>query len=179
MCFNRHTSRVKFSQVNLKKRFLCAVLTLESTQGCKIYTMTVSALQIGEVAARCGVSVDTIRYYEKVQLIKPAPRSRAGFRIFPPEIIRRVKFIKKAQKFGFSLEEIRQFLAAGEDNIKCRSVCDLLEAKLAELDERIKAMRDFRRQLAQSLDTCEQELKAQGEMADCPVVANIEQFGKT
>ena len=64
-------------------------------------------LRIGEVARRAGVSIDTLRYYEKVRLLPRTSRSSGGFRLFAPEHIEKVRFIKQAQELGFSLDEIR------------------------------------------------------------------------
>jgi DNA-binding transcriptional MerR regulator len=135
--------------------------------------MAQSAFRIGEVAARAGVSIDTVRYYEKRRLLPPAPRTQGGFRLFTPEAVERVQFIKQAQEIGLSLDEIGQLLATGGGANECRSVRDLLRAKLAELDERIEAMRNFRHTLARHLAACERELKAHGEAAQCPVVVKI------
>ena len=129
-------------------------------------------LQIGDVAKRAGVSIDTLRYYEKVRLLPQPARSAGGFRLFAPEQIERVRFIKQAQELGFSLEEIRGLLATGGAE-ECRSVRDLLKRKLSELDERLKAMKGFRRLLARQLSACDQELKRHGESASCPVVVGI------
>src|SRR5882762_2558496 len=100
-------------------------------------------LQIGEVAKRAGVSIDTLRYYEKVKLLTQPARSSGGFRLFAPEHIERVRFIKQAQELGFSLEEIKGLLATGGAQ-ECRKVRDLLERKLTELDDRVRAMKHFR-----------------------------------
>ena len=135
--------------------------------------MARAELLIGEVAARAGVSVDTVRYYEKRRLLAPAPRTEGGFRVFAPEAVERVRFIKQAQEIGLSLEEIGALLATGGGAAECRRVRDLLRAKLAELDERMKAMRDFRRALARHLEGCEAVLKSRGEEAECPVVVEI------
>jgi len=70
-------------------------------------------LQIGEVAKRAGVSIDTLRYYEKVKLLPRPARSSGGFRLFAPEHIERVRFIKQAQELGFSLEETKGLLGDG------------------------------------------------------------------
>jgi DNA-binding transcriptional MerR regulator len=129
-----------------------------------------SELQIGEVAKRAGVSIDTIRYYEKVKLLPRLARSSGGFRLFAPEHIERVLFIKQAQELGFSLEEIKGLLATGGAE-ECRKVRDLLQRKLTELNDRHKAMKGFRRVLARHLSECEAELKQHGESACCPVVA--------
>jgi DNA-binding transcriptional MerR regulator len=136
--------------------------------------MPYSALQIGEVAARAGVSVDTIRYYERRKLIKRASRSVGGFRLFAPEAIERIKFIKQAQELGFSLDEVREFLTDGDGINECRRVRDLLSSKISEIDERMKKMREFRRVLQSNLTACEREIEEHGKEAHCPVIVNIE-----
>ncbi len=126
-------------------------------------------LQIGEVAKRAGVTIDTLRYYEKVQLLPRPTRSSGGFRLFAPEHIERVRFIKQAQELGFTLEEIKGLLTTGGAE-ECRRVRDLLKRKLSELDERLKAMKDFRRVLTRHLSACEIELKQHSDSACCPVL---------
>ena len=126
-------------------------------------------LQIGEVALRTGVSIDALRYYERLKLLPRARRSSGGFRLFSSVHIVRVQFIKQAQELGFSLEEIKGLLATGGAD-ECQKVRDLLRLKLSELDTRLKAMKGFRRVLAKHLSACEEELKQHGEAACCPVV---------
>ena len=134
------------------------------------------ALQIGEVAKRAGVSIDTLRYYEKVKLLPIPTRSSGGFRLFAPEHIERVRFIKQAQELGFSLEEIKGLLATGGAE-ECRTVRDLLKRKLSELDERLKTMKDFRRVLTRHLSACESELKRHSDSACCPVLPPTDKKG--
>lgn len=126
-------------------------------------------LQIGEVAKRAGVSIDTLRYYEKMKLLPKPARSSGGFRLFVPEHIERVRFIKQAQELGFSLDEIKGVLATGGAE-ECLRVRDLLKRKLSDLDERLKAMRDFRRVLTRHLSACEVELQQHKDSACCPVL---------
>lgn len=133
-------------------------------------------LQIGEVARRAGVSIDTLRYYEKVKLIPRPTRSSGGFRLFAPEHIERVRFIKQAQELEFSLEEIKGLLATGGAE-ECRTVRDLLKRKLSELDGRLKAMKDFRRVLTRHLSACESELKRHSDSACCPVLPLTDKKG--
>jgi len=140
--------------------------------------MVSSELRIGEVAARSDVSIDTVRYYERLRLLPRAPRTGGGFRLFPQETIERVHFIRQAQEMGLSLEEIGQLLATRGGVGECRSVRDLLRAKLAELDERMKRMRDFRRTLSQHLAACECELTDHGEAASCPVMEGLDHSSK-
>jgi DNA-binding transcriptional MerR regulator len=132
-----------------------------------------SRLQIGQVAARAGVSVDTVRYYERHKLLERAPRSSGGFRLFTLDAIERIRFIKQAQDIGLSLDEIKELLTSTGGAAQCQRVHDLLKAKLAELDARMQAMREFRRTLTRYLEDCETELNQRGAAASCPVVVNL------
>jgi len=129
-------------------------------------------LQIGEVSTRTGVSIDALRYYERLKLLPRARRSSGGFRLFTGEHIERVQFIKQAQELGFSLDEIKGLLATGGAD-ECRKVRNLLRLKLSELDDRLKAMKGFRRVLASHLSACDEELERHGESACCPVVVGV------
>jgi DNA-binding transcriptional MerR regulator len=138
--------------------------------------MISSALHIGEVALRSGVSVDTVRYYERRKLLPVAARSEGGFRLFWPETVGRVRFIKQAQELGFSLDEIAELLTSGGAE-ECRRVRDHLKIKLAEVDERIRLIRDFRKTLARHLAACERELSRHKKDAVCPVLVKITRAG--
>ena len=129
-------------------------------------------LQIGEVAERSNVSIDTIRYYERRKLLPVAPRTAKGFRVFTPETVSRVLFIKQAQELGFTLDEIRTLLTTNGTS-DCLRVHDLLDAKSKELDARMKAMREFREKLKHYVAECEAELKKHPDSAECPVVVEI------
>jgi DNA-binding transcriptional MerR regulator len=134
--------------------------------------MSASGFRIGEVAKRAGVSIDTIRYYEKRSLLPRAPRSSGGYRVFTPDAIGRVRFIKQAQEIGLTLDEIRTLLTGGGAG-ECRHVSDVLRSKLADIDQRMKALREFRRMLSRHLRSCEDELAKRGEAATCPVLIEI------
>jgi DNA-binding transcriptional MerR regulator len=126
--------------------------------------------RVGEVAARAGVSVDAVRYYERLKLLPRAKRTSGGFRLFGPDSVERVQFIKQAQELGLTLDEIKGLLATGGAE-ECRRVRDLLSKKIGELDGKMTAMKDFRRTLARHLSACERELETHGDSACCPVVA--------
>ncbi len=140
--------------------------------------MAQSGIQIGDLAKRASVSVDTVRFYERRRLLSPATRTSGGFRLFTPEVVERIRFIKEAQELGFSLEEIKSLLATGGAD-ECRKVRDLLCLKLSELDDRLKAMKSFRRVLRRQLSACEQELERHGEAACCPVVVGAKAATET
>lgn len=134
--------------------------------------MKSETFRIGEVAIRSGVSVDTVRYYERRNLLPRPVRSTGGFRLFTLETIERVRFIKQAQELGLSLDEISELLSTGGAQ-ECQRVREILQAKLTELDERMKMMRSFRRTLSQHLTACEKELSERGGKAQCPVLVNL------
>ncbi len=135
--------------------------------------MSDSSLQIGETATHSGVSVDTVRYYERLSLLPRAVRSRGGFRLFPVETVERIKFIKQAQEMGFTLEEIKRLFSTGGAR-QCQAVKELLLEKLAELETKMEQMRNFKTILKHHLTDCEKELKAHGEQSTCPVMMTVE-----
>ena len=151
---------------------------LDSRARSTVYTPFVqSGLRIGEIAQRAGVSVDTIRYYERLKLLPRAPRSQGGYRLFALEDVDRVRFIRQAQDLGFSLNEIRMLMAGG-GAVECRQTRDLLRAKLEETSQRMKALRAFSRALSRHLRACEDELARRGESSKCPVIVEITDSAK-
>lgn len=137
-----------------------------------------NSFRIGEVAGRSGVSVDTVRYYERRNLLPAAQRTAGGYRIFNSETVDRVLFIKQAQELGFSLDEISSLLSTNGSS-ECRRVRDLLDAKLTELDARLKSMHEFHDKLTRYLAECEEELKRHPDSAECPVVIEIAHAERT
>jgi DNA-binding transcriptional MerR regulator len=136
-----------------------------------------SGFRIGEVATRAGVSIHTIRYYERLKLLPRAPRSEGGFRLFTTETIERVQFIKQAQEIGFSLEEIGQLLVSGGAS-ECERVRDLLQVKISEIDSRVKALQQFRRALGHHLKACDEQLRENGTSAKCPVIVEMTKISR-
>jgi DNA-binding transcriptional MerR regulator len=134
-----------------------------------------TGLFIGDVAARAGVSIHTVRFYERRRLLPPSRRTGGGMRVFAPEAVERIRFIKQAQSIGFTLDEIRELLASGDGEDECRRVHDLLVEKLADLDERISNASKFRRQLVRHFEACVRELSEHGEAARCPLIIKIAQ----
>lgn len=103
----------------------------------------------GQAAAALGVGVQTLHFYERQGLIPRPPRSRSGYRLYTPKIIERVRFIRKAQALGFSLDEIKEILGLARKGASpCGRVQAALKEKLLEVDRRLKELRDFRAELA-------------------------------
>lgn len=108
-----------------------------------------AGLRIGDVAARTGLSTPTIRYYESVGLLAAAPRSTAGYRHYSETTVEELRFIKKAQALGFSLDEIGEILTLGRaGETPCSHVLDLAKRHLEAVDERIRQLSRFRPILA-------------------------------
>jgi len=131
---------------------------------------------IGELAEQAGVNRETLRYYERRGLLKPVRRTASGYRVYDRESAARLLFIKRAQAFGFSLEEVRHLLTMKPENPRsCNRVMSLLDGKIEELAERIREMQRFHRQLARYRKQCGEAL-AEGEA--CPVILEVSRPGE-
>jgi DNA-binding transcriptional MerR regulator len=136
--------------------------------------------QIGELAARSGVTPDALRYYERLGLLQAPQRTRGGFRVYPTEALDRLRFIKQAQTVGLTLQEIRELVGYQDQGglKRCRQVRDLLRAKLVDLQTKLTELEEFRTTLSGYLGKCEQTLGT-GETAnrraepDCPVIETL------
>ncbi len=109
-------------------------------------------LRIGEVAARAGLNPRTLRFYEAAGLLSPPSRGENGYRLYPPETVDLLAFIKAAQGLGLTLGEIREIISirrAGRP--PCIHVRDLLQAKGKELDRKLRDLLVLRRRIRQSL----------------------------
>jgi DNA-binding transcriptional MerR regulator len=137
-------------------------------------------MQIGRVSEQTGLSIDAIRFYEKQRLLERPPRTEGGFRQFGEEDIQRILFIRRAQKLGFSLPEIRELLLLQRENgTACSHVRELLRAKVSTVREKIRELGTLEQQLTKSLRKCERNLKPSRNcsQADCPVLRAISRRG--
>jgi DNA-binding transcriptional MerR regulator len=111
-----------------------------------------AGLLIGDVAERTGLSAPTIRYYESIGLLTPPPRSATGYRRYTETTVEELRFIKKAQGLGFSLDEIGEILKLSRaGDTPCAHVLDLARHHLRAVEERIEQLIRFRQQLAGEL----------------------------
>jgi DNA-binding transcriptional MerR regulator len=126
------------------------------------------AMSIGDVARACGVSVDTIRWYEKQGVLAPVQRARNGYRVYGAETIERVRVVRRAIAVGFSVAELaRIFRQRAAGRPPCREVRALAARKLDDLDARIEELTALRAELAAMLDDWDARLSgtADGEAA--------------
>ena len=133
--------------------------------------------RIGEIAERAGVSVETLRYYEKLRLLNAPARTPGGYRVYSDAVVHQVKFIKQAQSLGLTLDDIQQ-LAAGRLRAShapsCQKVRDLLTRRIEDIDARIKELREFRRTLHEHLATCDRALSSAPE-PPCPTIEALDE----
>jgi len=107
---------------------------------------------IGRVAKAAGLSVQAVRYYERLGLLPAAQRTSAGYRVFGHESVDRLRFIKQAQSLGFSLDEIREILRLRyEGRSPCECVRKLLRKRLETIENQIKHLVRFRHDLRRTL----------------------------
>jgi Hg(II)-responsive transcriptional regulator len=112
-------------------------------------------VKIGEVAQQAGVRVQTLRYYERSELVPPPKRRASGFRDYPAETVQRVKFIKRAQRLGFTLDEIRDLLRLRSDeNADCSAIREAAAAKARAIREKIRDLRAIETSLRELVESC-------------------------
>ena len=114
-------------------------------------------ITIGKAAEESGLSSDTIRYYERLQLLRRPQRSAGGYRLYDDGALDRLRLIQRARSIGFSLTEIR-LLFGRSPRSDCTSVRSVLGTKIRELDERIAVMRSFRDALSEYRSRCDEAL---------------------
>lgn len=123
-------------------------------------------MSIGELARDTGVNVETVRYYERRGLLSPPPRTRTGYRRFNAEAARQIRFIKRAQGLGFTLKEIHDLLTLRADpDTTCADVKTRAQAKIEDIDSKLRLLNEMRRALAELAETC----GGQGE-GHCPIL---------
>lgn len=123
-------------------------------------------MRIGQLAHRAGVSIDTVRFYERRGVLPPARRRVSGYRIYGDEDLERLQFVRRAKRLGFSLDEIRDLLRLSADRrhgaAKLKSAAqeklDLIERRIAELS----CLREALRQL---VNAC----PGRGALGECPI----------
>ncbi len=116
-------------------------------------TMAVTRYKIGELARKAGLSVHGVRYYESQGLISRAARTSGGFRIYTDADLERLLFIRQAQRFGLSLEEIRSVLPCSLKGLEpcCDLAVRLFERKILEFETKITELQSLKRQIRRLL----------------------------
>src|SRR5260370_25173408 len=132
--------------------------------------MEMKSLTIGRLAKQAGVNLETVRFYERRRLLPRPPRSASGYRLFPAEAARRLKFIRRAQELGFSLAEIAQLLSLRVSrSTTSRDIRARAEAKITDIEAKIKSLESMKktlRKLTRGCDGC-------APLVECPLLESL------
>ena len=124
------------------------------------------ALTIGNLSKQSGVNIETIRYYEEIGVMPAPGRSAGGFRIYGPDHIKRLGFVRRSRQLGFSLDEIRNLLRLVDGHgHTCAEVHALMLSHLAEIRRKIRDLRRLQRAMAEMAARCSGE-----SVPECPFV---------
>jgi MerR family transcriptional regulator, copper efflux regulator len=109
-------------------------------------------LKIGQLSIASGVPIKTIRYYEEIGLIQAVDRTEGHFRLFRPDTVTRLLFIKRLQSLGLSLQQIGDCLLVHErGDLPCEDIKDKLERQIREIDRQVEQLQLLRQQLTETL----------------------------
>lgn len=123
-------------------------------------------IPIGELSRLTGVNIETIRYYEKIKMLKPPPRTEGGRRVYGPSETRVLAFIRRGRELGFGLDEIRALLALGAPGkASCADVREIAAHHLDDIRAKIADLRKLETLLAKTIAQCSGR-----RVPDCPVV---------
>ena len=134
-----------------------------------------TSLQIGQVAKRTGLTVDAIRFYERSGLLPRPPRTEGGYRLYHEPEVADLEFIRRAQRLGFSLNEIRElFSIQRHPNEACAHVRDLIAAKLGVVRTKVADLQRLETDLVGALRQCRIALRKSSRHRDsCPILKEI------
>jgi MerR family copper efflux transcriptional regulator len=132
----------------------------------------VKSLTIGKLAKDAGVNLETVRYYERRGLLPKPPRSTSsGYRQFPEDAARRLRFIRRAQELGFSLTEIGELLSLRVSRTSTSgTIRTRTEAKIADIDSKIRTLQSMKKSLQRLTKACD----GCAPMADCPILDSLD-----
>ena len=124
-----------------------------------------TSFAIGQLASAAGVGIDTVRYYERSGLLKPAARTPSGYRKYGKGELDRLNFIRRAQHLGFSLSDIGELLAISSRG-DVSAMYQAAEVRLKDIDERIAELHRVRDALTSLMSECPRD----GKDGDCPIL---------
>ena len=128
-------------------------------------------MTIGRVAGEAGVSVQTVRYYERRGLIPRPPRLASGYRLYPEETVRLIRFIRHAKELGFSLVEVSELLSLRlSPEAPCSEVKRRARAKLKDIEGRMATLGRMKK----ALEKLERECAGRGPVTECPILEALE-----
>jgi Hg(II)-responsive transcriptional regulator len=138
--------------------------------------MHVKPLSIGDVARLSGVGVETVRFYERADLINEPLRRDSGYRQYTHDVVPRIKFIKRARELGFSLAEIKELFSLRIDpHTTCNDVRERVAGKIAEIDHKIQDLQKMRTACHRLKQSCDSN---PADATECPFLDALDGFGE-
>jgi len=129
-------------------------------------------LSSSALARAAGVNLQTIRYYERRGLIAKPPRAPSGYRLFPPDALRRVRFIKEAQGLGFTLKEVRGLLDLRvRPGVGCADILARARLKIADIQAKIAGLHRMEEALLRVSGRC----SGRGPVEECPLLETLDE----
>ena len=123
-------------------------------------------IAIGKLAGIAATKVQTIRYYEEIGLIRPFTRTEGGHRLYGPEDVRRLKFIRHARELGFGIEEIRELLHLSDNpETSCSAADTIARSHLEQVEIRITKLKALKKELMRMIGEC-----GHGRVSQCRVI---------
>jgi MerR family transcriptional regulator, mercuric resistance operon regulatory protein len=113
-----------------------------------------SRIGIGELAVRAGLSIETIRYYERIGLVSRPARTQTARRVYGPSEVRRFAFIRRVRELGFPLRQVRELVRLAECRDHCGDVLALTQQHLADIEQRLRDLRRIVRTLRKASKRC-------------------------
>jgi len=129
-------------------------------------------LRSGQVAKAAGVNVETLRYYERRGILAEPARGESGYREYPHEAVRVVRFVKHAQELGFTLAEVEELLVLRADSERtCDEVRATAATKICEIDAKIESLNAMKQALETLVDTCVDGVSSR----ECPILEALDE----
>ncbi|RIX50167.1 MerR family transcriptional regulator [Paenibacillus nanensis] len=127
-------------------------------------------LTIGQVAKAANVNMETVKFYERKELISKPPRTQSGYRIYPENVLDEIAFIKQAQEIGFTLLEIKQLrsILRDDDHFPAEEMYAYAKAKVKEMEQKIARLERFKTMLEQVTKLPEEALPLS--KGNCPIL---------
>jgi Hg(II)-responsive transcriptional regulator len=136
-----------------------------------LYRVQDRRMRTGELAAHAGVNVQTVRFYERRGILPKPGRTSSGYRVYSTEAVRLIRFIKRAQELGFTLDEIEELLRLRSNRrASCSAVKAAGEAKMTAVDAKIGSLKAMKRALAVLLASCDRNDRDR----ECPILEALE-----
>lgn len=136
-------------------------------------------MRIGQMSKQTGISIDAIRFYERNGLVAAPSRTEGGFRMYSSDDLSALQFVRNLQTLGFSLNEVREFVALRTNDLRaCSAVRKMLDHKLRDIHAKRIALSRLENELKNALTKCDAQLTRQGRKKNgrCPVLIV---FGKS